>query len=200
MNMKRPIDNLEMRMKTNPTYKVLEQLVMNYIVFQEDIHKAIEFSEKYYYLVDTLELMYVVTYNAIIWHINSEIWLDRLDKTFTKNTKYDRAVMYYLKALYYMHNQNDKALSLYYLKCSVDCSSGYNFVNNRLDIASLLKGRESRYYYREALNNVSSVFDSDEAINTSEDYYININNWIDEYILGIIMYRGTYELLRNKTK
>ena len=56
MDMKRPIDNLEMRMKTNPTYKVLEQLVMNYIVFQEDIHKAIEFSGKYYYLVDTLEL------------------------------------------------------------------------------------------------------------------------------------------------
>ena len=52
--MERPIDNLEMKMKTNPTYEVLEQLVMNYIVFQEDIHKAIEVSEKYYYLVDKL--------------------------------------------------------------------------------------------------------------------------------------------------
>ena len=69
----RRIKELENRFQTNKTYENLRQLVMGYLVINEDYKKAIEETNKYLYLVVDLKLLFVIAYNSIEWQISPHV-------------------------------------------------------------------------------------------------------------------------------
>lgn len=85
-----------------------------------------------------------------------------------------KAVIYYLNAYSLSYIDDNKVMEKYInnLKQSVELSSNFRFVNNRLDLAHVLSGEEAKKYKQEALENVECVFTEEELS------HINDEDWL----------------------
>ena len=83
------------------------------------------------------------------------------------------------------------------MKQSVELSSNFRFVNNRLDLAHVLSGEEAKKYKQEALENVECVFTEEELSHINDEDWLkkrlNSQSYINEFILGTHMTSIVYK-------
>ena len=70
------------------------------------------------------------------------------------------------------------------------------FANNRYYLSLTQKGEQAKTLLEDAYKNVKEIIDMDELTKKPTEYWFDIQNWIDEFILGITPSKiGKYKAL-----
>lgn len=193
----RRIKELENRFQTNKTYENLRQLVMGYLVINEDYKKAIEETNKYLYLVVDLKLLFVIAYNSIEWQISPHEWIKEIENRIDPNADKSMAIYYYLKAMEIKRTDSSRKNDyIKNLQQSIYYSNAFPFANNRFALSKELSTKEAKKYYDDAVRNIIIVYREEDVIMESIEELLDVEKWIEEFIMGIRMYSGTYDYLR----
>lgn len=185
-------ENLNMQLKKefeeNNNYHTLERYVMSEMLSPiEDYVKAINLIGENINLSKGLNLYYIAAYLCAEWMPESKEFIEKLNNMIDIVENRDKAIIYYLNAYYLSCSIKEwRSCDIYRLNLlkSIDASKSISFVNNRVDLANISKGKEAESYLREAFENVVKV-ETEETLKTKTiDYWLSSQRFIDEFILG----------------
>lgn len=181
-------------------YVTLEKYVMSELLSPiEDYYEAIALIEQNEDIIEGFNLYYIAAYLCAEWMPNNQKFIDKLNSMLNSADDAAKAVIYYLNAYSLSYIDDNKVLEKYIniLKQSVELSSNFRFVNNRLDLAHVLSGEEAKKYKQEALENVECVFTEEELSHINDEDWLkkrlNSQSYINEFILGTHMTSIVYE-------
>ena len=75
---------------------------------------------------------------------------------------------------------------------SIEHSKNSNFVNNRLDLANILEGKEAQNYLQEAISNIENIETEEALKNKPMDYWLSSQRFVNEFILGAHLTEEVY--------
>ena len=68
---------------------------------------------------------------------------------------------------------------------SVNLSKNFNFVNNRRELLTIIKGKDRKIIIDELLKNIEKEYDIEDIKNISIDEWLSAQFYIDEFITGV---------------
>ena len=155
--------------------------------------------EDFYHVMDLIEgminkisddrLLYIASYLSTDWRIGREnIFLKTLNSKLNSSSDSEKAIIYYLNA-YDIDGPGVQTRDLkkykYFLEQSIKHSANMRFANNRLDLARIVDDDTSQNLLKEARNNVQPHMSIEELRQMPDSFWLDIQNWIDEHILGL---------------
>lgn len=168
----------------NPNYVNYSNLVMAFLKSpNEDYLSAVELVKKNYMGYEDLSLVYIATYLAIEWYLDSLYWINYLDRCIDSVDDKDKSIIFYLKSCYVeVAEGNDVPNYKLYLEESIKYSHNMKFYNNYRDLA-LISPDMATSLLETAETNIKCYIDPHEI---DESYFYDPHFWIEERILGII--------------
>jgi len=157
--------------------------------------------EDYYHVMNLIEdrmneikddrLLYLASYLNTDWGIGkANVFLAKLNEKVESASDNEKAIIYYLNA-YDMNKPGggsfDREKYKLYLQQSIKHAKEMSFSSNRRDLAKIVGENESKNLLKEAKDNVKYVLSMEELRQLSDEYWLDIQRWVDEYILGILI-------------
>lgn len=189
-------EHLRKKFYEERNYYNLERYVMSELMSPiEDYFNAIDIIKKNSNLNIGLNLYYIAAYLCAEWLSESNEFLVKLNNMMDKVEDKEKAIIYYLNA----HalscsstNWRKCAEYRFFLLKSIQYSKNIRFVNNKLDLANISKGREAENYLKEALINIEQVETKETLKNKTVDYWLSSQRFVNEFILGTHMSQEVY--------
>ena len=160
-------------------------MIENYIRVQELIYEKIE-------TVTDKKLLIIAAFLNIYWPADMEnVFLEKLNQSLESAEDSEKAIIYYLNA-YKMETDNltcknlDLQRYIDFLEKSVDCSKNMRFASNRIDLAEVSRGLKAKKLFLQGVADIH-FRTREEFEKLPDSYYLDMQNWIDEEILGIIV-------------
>ena len=179
-------ENLHREFNMAGTYAAFEPYAMSELLSPiEDYLNFLKIIQENYNLLQGYNLIYIAAYLNSLWHVGNKFFINALNGMKVSMPFEDKSIVYYLNALEIRSNEPDNITEYkYFLEKSVECSQAIKFVNNRLDLASLLKGKAARDLIAEAIKNVREVLSDKQIAEKDIQYWLSSQHYIDEFILG----------------
>jgi len=171
------------------TYATFEPYAMSELLSPiEDYLNFLKLVQENYNLLQGYNLVYIAAYLNSLWHAGNKFFIDALNETEASMSFENKSIVYYLNALEIRSNE-PRNMSEYknFLEKSVECSQAIKFVNNRLDLANILKGKAARDLMEEAVKNISEVLSDKHIAERDIQYWLSSQYYIDEFILGTVV-------------
>lgn len=177
-------------------YRTLERYVMSELLTPiEDYINAIDIIKRNSNLIEGIDLYYVAAYLCAEWISGANEFLERLNSIIHMVEDKDKAIIYYLNAhAISCSEENWRKCDKYRdnLVKSIDYSTNYKFVNNRLGLSAISVGEEERNYLKEAIANVEKIETKETLMSKTIDYWLSSQRFIDEFILGTHLSQEVY--------
>lgn len=182
-------ENLHRQFDMTGTYASFEPYAMSELLSPiEDYLNFLKLVQENYNLLQDYNLTYIAAYLDSLWHVGNKFFINILNEMVASMSFEDKSIVYYLNALEIRSNEPQNIIGYkYFLKKSVECSQAIKFVNNRYDLASVLKGKEAKELMTEAVKNVSEVLSDKQIAEKDVQYWLSSQYYIDEFILGTIV-------------
>ena len=167
----------------------------------EDYENIVRIIRENYHKQISVDLLIIGAYCAIYWtHSDSEM-LEILNLLRPFLPDKQRAIVHYLNA-YKLRLLDDDYLSnhIYQTELTASLITNVAFVNSRLMIAELLPEKEAKKYYSDAVDNVQEVFTEEELGEISQEYSLDPQSFINEFILGTHLIYDKYNEIVKKSK
>ena len=186
--------------QNNKSIYTLQRYIMSELLSPiEDYTNVVETIQENLILADT-DLLIIGAF-VFIEHMDAmpkqNHCLDRLN-TLAKTTEREDAIISYLNALNIFRSNPYYYIEDYFkinLKKSIDCK--IKFVNNRLLYAMTY---HSKQLLEDARKNIVKVYTENELNDMSYEFLYNIENYINEYVLGTHINYICYEaIIQNST-
>lgn len=187
---------LQKEFNENKNYFTLERYVMSELLSPiEDYFNAIDIIKRNSNLNEGLNLYYIAAYLCAEWVYESNDFLEKLNSMIDMVEDKDKAIIYYLNAYYICCTTKDWKTNekyKYSLLKSIEYSKDVNFVNNRFDLANILKGKEAQSYLKEAMENIEEIESKVTLDHKTVDYWLSSQRFVDEFILGTHLSQEVY--------
>lgn len=182
-----------LRERTEPN---LERYVMSELLSPiEDYEHAMQLVKENETIIQNLHLYYAAAELASNRKPDDTYFLNKLNGLFPEVPENDKAIIYYLNALYVRHaSGRDSRGYREYLQKSVECSSNMKFVNNKYDLACISSGRQAEKLLSEAFKDIEKIETQESLQNKPNEYWLDIHRWIKEFILGTETTKDALEL------
>lgn len=182
-------ENLRRQFNIVGTYAAFEPYAMSELLSPiEDYLNFLKLVQENYNLLQGYNLMYISAYLNSLWHVGNKFFINALNETEASMSFENKSIVYYLNAFEIRSNEPRNITEYkYFLEKSVECSQTIKFVNNRLDLAGVLKGKMARDLIAEAIKNVSEVLSDKQIAEKDVQYWLCSQYYIDEFILGTIV-------------
>lgn len=182
-------ENLRRQFNIVGTYAAFEPYAMSELLSPiEDYLNFLKLVQENYNLLQGYNLMYISAYLNSLWHVGNQFFMNALNETKASMSFENKSIVYYLNALEIRSNESRNITEYkYFLEKSVECSQTIKFVNNRLDLAGVLKGKAAKELMTEAIKNVSEVLSDKQIAEKDVQYWLSSQYYIDEFILGTIV-------------
>lgn len=182
-----------LRERTEPN---LERYVMSELLSPiEDYAHVMQLVKENEAIIQNLHLYYVAAELASNWKPDDTYFLNKLNGLLPEVPENDKAIIYYLNALYAQHaSGRDSREYREYLQKSVDCSSNMKFVNNKYDLACISHGRHAEKLLSEAFKDIETIETQESLQYKPNEYWLDIHRWIKEFILGTETTKDALEL------
>jgi hypothetical protein len=192
-------ENLHRQFEMSGTYSTFEPYAMSELLSPiEDYQNFLKLVQENYNLLQGYNLIYIATYLNSLWRVGNKFFINALNKMEASMSLKDKSIVYYLNALEIHINEPTNINEYkYFLEKSVEYSKTFKFVNNRLDLAHILKGKEAKDLMAEAIQNVSEVLTDKQIAERDVGYFISSQHYIDEFILGTSISAKKYPTLQN---
>jgi hypothetical protein len=179
-------DNLHRQFVMTGTYAAFEPYAMSELLSPiEDYLNFLKLVQENYNLIKGYNLLHIAAYLNSLWRVGNKFFINALNETEATMSLKDKSIVYYLNALEIRsYEPNNITEYKYFLEKSVECSKAFKFVNNRFDLASILKGKAARDLMAEAIKNVSEVLSDKQIAEKNVQYFLSSQRYIDEFILG----------------
>jgi hypothetical protein len=191
-------ENLHRQFDLEGTYAAFEPYAMSELLSpMEDYLNFLKLVQENFNLLQGYELLYIAAYLNSLWHVGNKFFMNALNEMEATMSLKDKSIVYYLNALEIKSCEPDN-LTEYkqFLEKSVECSKAFRFVNNRLDLANVLKGKAARELKAEAIKNVSEVLSDKQIAEKDMQYWLSSQHYIDEFILGTSISARRYNELQ----
>jgi hypothetical protein len=181
--------NLHKQFEMMGTYATFEPYAMSELLSPiEDYQNFLKLVQENYNLLHGYNLIYIAAYLNSLWHVGNKFFINALNALESTMCLEDKSIVYYLNALEVRSNdKNNITKYKYFLEKSVEYSKTFKFVNNRLDLAHILKGKEAKDLMAEAIQNVSEVLTDKQISERDVGYFLSSQHYIDEFILGTLI-------------
>lgn len=181
--------NLEKKLKEN-SQNSTEELIQ-YILFEmqspiEDYFLAIDLLTENYFRCRDMRLAILGAYLSSTWlNFKENSFLELLDEHLAEADNQNKAIICYLHA-YDMYIKCDgKYPREYssYLQKSISYSK--RFVYNYVRLSEVADRREARALLDQAISNVETVWNEEQLKKTPIAIFLEYDNFVDEFILGV---------------
>lgn len=183
------------------TTENLERYVLSELLSPiEDYESALRIIHEYIDTYASVNLLIVGANEANYWHVSEYDFLERLISMYHKLEREQQSIINFLIADHIKREDADYRENAEYrnnLLKSIELSNKFAFANNRIYLADL----EMKWYDEDTCNdiisNIKKFFTEESVKNLPLSQFVDISNYIDEYVLGTITY-GTAEELINE--
>lgn len=180
--------------------------LIQYILFEiqspiEDYFYAVELLTENYFKYKDIRIAILGSYLSSTWLFFKEnIFLELLDKHLMETDEQNKAIIYYLHAYDIYIKCETKYPKKYsqYLQKSISYSK--RFVYNYIRLAEITNRKESHKLLEQAISNIEKVWTEEELKNLPENFFLDYNNFINEFILGVDISIFEYKNLSKKVR
>ncbi len=186
-----------------PSMENLERYVMSELLDPiEDFRNAVRIIEQNYSEAVSDSLLMVGAHCASYWPPSAQnALLLALNRRYLSLSERDKAIVCYLNAYQIQATYPDYRKNEMYRRFLLD-SMKYSgpFVNNRIALAEIVSKEEAKALYGEAVKNVTHVSDMEELKALPDEFWLDPQYYIDEFILGTSIAEDFYEELCKKAE
>lgn len=153
----------------------------------EDYDSVIELAQTNKNIISDLRIYFLAAYLSSEWTPGDNYFLHALNDMFAHSDDRVKAIICYLNAhhlLFQSPSERYVKERRAYLYESVAYSKNDAFSNNRYELALMEEGPRKNDLMLEALHNVSEVITAEQLTAKAMDYWLDIQRWINEFILG----------------
>ena len=153
----------------------------------EDFYNAIYVLQDNLDIINNLNLLFIGSYLTSYCHYDKNIFLQLLNKNVKRYNIEKQSIIYYLNAMHIIATKDNWKNSfdyVEYLKKSVELSSSFRFVNNKLYLSEVSNKEEALKLLKQAINNVVHIYSKEELSISNNDNVPNCAMYINEFILG----------------
>lgn len=177
---------------------------IKYVIFElkspiEDYDLAIKLLKNNYIKSKDVRVAILGAYLSSIWQNNKKNWfLSRLRDHLIKTDSKTKAIIYYLLAYDIYVRCDGEYPEIYsdYLKKSI-CYSEH-FVNNYIMLSETVNRNEAEKLLEKAISNVQTVRSDTEIKDIPYEWFLEYNNYINEFILGVDVSIYIFDEIFNK--
>lgn len=165
----------------------------------EDYDLAINLLKNNYTKSKDVRVAILGAYLSSMWQNNKNNWfLSRLRDHLIKNDSQTKAIIYYLFAYDIYVRCDEKYPEIYsdYLNKSI-CYSEH-FVNNYIMLSEIVNRNEAKELLERAISNVQAVRSDTEIKDIPYEWFLEYNNYINEFILGVDVSTYVFEEIIKK--
>lgn len=172
--------------------KVLIPYIMSEVLYPiEDYPNVVKLLKENFDIITDVRLLYMGSHLLSWWKFEDNFFLDILFRKLPTMTPFEQAIVYYLKAddLNTL-KKTDYEFKQYkeYLRKSVALSKGCRFASNRYFLAENESVFQAKILLQEAWEMVEKTHPTEERGEVPLSYRLDIQNWINEFILGLCGY------------
>lgn len=165
------------------TYKNLERYAMSELLSPiEDYINFMNLVKENIGILENLDLLFVAADLERMW-LNESFFLDYLNKQIDSASDRDKSIIYYLKALKFKGESSKDFIK--YLEKSIELSKSCSFVNNKKELAEVLKGKEKQKILDEIPKNIEKEYSYEDIKKIEINEWLSAKFYIDEFITGI---------------
>ena len=192
-------NEIKLRFEANKTEENLCMYVMAELLTPiEDKYHAMDLIRDNIAIVTDNRLLYLGAEISAGWNPGDQFFLNILDQKLPTATEEEKAIIYYLNAIEISPYSalRDPVCMEQYRSClqkSVACSSNMYFAYNRSDLAAISPKREAVKLLQEGKETVRCIL-SEADYKSDSHNELDIQNYIDEFILGISIPEIIYEM------
>ena len=165
----------------------------------EDYYNVLTLVRKNLSRIQDRRVLFVASFICSEWCSGENPFLEVLNSDVSHAGNKTKAIIWYLNAyqeLWKKDKSENEAYRHFCLQKSVLYSKSMHFANNRYELSFLEDGIKAQMLRKEAKANVCEILTENEVKLKPLEYWIDIQRWIDEFILGIsiadIIYREKY--------
>lgn len=175
----------------------LKQYVMSELLSPiEDYPHVIDLVLSNLDIIQDFRLVFIASYLHTGWKTGQNKLLEYLNGKVEKMTNYEKAIFWYLNAYDLGRRKNANInLRMEYLRKSISYSTNTFFAYNRYDLSKLETGPNAQKLLDEARSNVIEIMTDSDAKERPIEYWLDIQRWLDEFILGISITEPVYDYL-----
>lgn len=198
------IDFLDIEKKLKESSQNSTEELIRYILFEmrspiEDYFLAIDLLTENYPKSKDIRMAILGSYLSSTWlNFKKNSFLEILDEHLLDADNQNKAIIYYLHA-YDIYIKSDKKYPCEYsdyLRKSIYYSK--RFVYNYVRLSEVTNKREALELINQAVSNVETVWSEEQLKKIPVDVFLNYDNFIDEFILGVDISIFEYKDLLSK--
>ena len=188
---------LKKKFELDRTEENLRQYVMSELLSPiEDFPNVIELVMNNINIIQDFRLVFIASYLHTGWKTGHNMLLEYLNGKVEKMTNCEKAIFWYLNAYDLGRRKNANInLRMEYLRKSISYSTNTFFAYNRYDLSKLETGPNAQKLLDEARSNVIEIMMVSDTKEKPIEYWLDVQRWLDEFILGIRITEIVYDYL-----